>query len=77
LRRRLALGEDASEADLAVLERQLALRQCLSEREKPYAVMIDSTDTPPIGKILVSVEAVLGRMSGALASASRSDDALA
>ncbi|WP_242523490.1 AAA family ATPase [Thiocystis minor] len=76
LRHRLALGEDASEADLAVLERQLALRQCLSEVEKPYAVMVDSTDTPPIGEILASVEAVLGRMPDAISSASRSSEVL-
>ncbi|WP_041447449.1 AAA family ATPase [Thiocystis violascens] len=76
LMRRLELGNDASEADLAVLERQLALRQCLSEAEKPYAVMIDSTDTPPISEILASIEAILGQMPDAISSTSRSSETL-
>lgn len=74
LGRRLALGEDVSEADLAVLERQLALRQCLSEVEKSYAVMIDSTDTPPLAEILARVEAILGGVPDAPTRASRSSD---
>jgi hypothetical protein len=73
VQRRCALGEDVSEANLTVLDWQLAVRQCVSDREKPYTVMIDTGDTPPLAEILASVEIVLGTTPDDL-TASRSGD---
>jgi Uncharacterized protein conserved in bacteria len=45
IRRRAEAGKDASEADLAVLEKQLAGTEALTEDEAPYVVAVDA-ETP-------------------------------
>jgi aminoglycoside phosphotransferase family enzyme/predicted kinase len=62
---RLDGGEDASEANLRVLERQLGARQRLEPEERAHAVFIDTSRTPPLSELLVSVEAALGGVSDA------------
>jgi aminoglycoside phosphotransferase family enzyme/predicted kinase len=42
IRRRQAANNDASEADMAVLEKQLANRESFSASEQPYVIPIDS-----------------------------------
>ncbi|MBK1717719.1 AAA family ATPase [Thiocystis violacea] len=63
--RRLACGEDASEASLAVLERQHASRQCLSERERTHAVIVDTSREPSFPEVLARIRDVLERDSAA------------
>lgn len=59
VQRRLALGTDVSEANLEVLERQYAVRECLDDAERPYSVMIDTGDnTPAFAEILTRLEAI-------------------
>ncbi len=60
VRRRLTRGDDASEANTSVLERQHARRQCLSDDERTRAVLIDTSRVPPLAEILARVESVLG-----------------
>jgi aminoglycoside phosphotransferase family enzyme len=60
---RLAGGEDASEANLRVLDRQCAARQPLDPRERARAVFIDTSQTPPLPELLASIEAAFGDMS--------------
>ncbi len=57
--RRHALGGDASEANLAVLEQQVAIRQGASTTEMADTLIIDTTNTPPLTEILVMLEAIL------------------
>lgn len=57
--RRLARGDDPSEATLAVLERQHAGRQCLSETERGHAVIIDTSHEPSLTDLLARIHAVL------------------
>jgi uncharacterized protein len=59
--RRLAFGEDPSEANLAVLDRQYLSRQPLGEDELAYAIPIDTSCAPSFGEILKRVEAVFER----------------
>lgn len=59
--RRLARGNDASEADLSVLERQHAGRQCLSDLERTYAVLVDTSLEPQFPEVLARIEAVLNQ----------------
>lgn len=59
VQRRLHLSQDPSEAGLAVLEHQNASRQCLSDEESRYAVLIDTSCTPPFPEILERLEGAL------------------
>ena len=61
VRRRLACGSDASEANLAVLERQYAGRQCLGEGEQAHAVIVDTSRDPPFPEVLKRLQSVLER----------------
>lgn len=60
VKKRLAIGSDASDATLAVLERQHAGRQPLSAAEQVHAIQIDTSRTPPFTEILARVAAGLG-----------------
>ncbi|MBK1723375.1 AAA family ATPase [Thiocystis violacea] len=57
--RRLSRGDDASEADLAVLERQHAGRQCLNDWERGYAVLVDTSREPQLVDVLSRIDAIL------------------
>lgn len=46
--RRLALGSDASEADIAVLDVQLQQQDPLTTQERRFAIEIDATDNPDL-----------------------------
>ena len=73
--RRLARGDDASEANLAVLERQHAGRQCLSEWERGFAVMIDTSRDLPLPELLARIDAITGRPEEPPAAATPALDA--
>jgi len=60
---RLAGGEDASEANLRVLDRQRAARQPLDPGECARAVFIDTSQTTPVPELLASIEAAFGDVS--------------
>jgi predicted kinase len=49
---RLAAGDDASEASLAVLEHQRAVWERLSLAERRNTILINSTDLPPLPNIV-------------------------
>ncbi len=57
--RRLARGDDASEASLAVLERQHAGRQCLGDQEQTHAVIVDTSRDPSFPEVLARIRDVL------------------
>jgi hypothetical protein len=48
---RYAAGDDASEADLAVLERQLGAREALTPAERARAIFIDSREPPALDRL--------------------------
>ena len=52
---RLAAGGDASEASLAVLERQRSSWEPLSPAEQRMVVMIDSAGPPPLDDVLARI----------------------
>jgi len=54
---RFAGGADASEADLAVLEHQLATEQKLTDRERQQVVSVDSEDETEIQALLQHIRA--------------------
>lgn len=54
--RRLARGRDASEANLAVLERQHAAREHLDETEQRFAVIIDTSLEQPMEDVLAKIQ---------------------
>jgi len=56
--RRLALGRDASEADISVLNGQLQHLDPLTESEQRYAIEIDATDNPDIDALRTGLEAL-------------------
>lgn len=49
-------GDDASEADLKVLERQLSVSEDLTAEEKPFTVMLDTEDGPTGPEIVRQLE---------------------
>lgn len=55
LRQRQAVGKDASEADVAVLERQFANWESFSERERPHVVEIDTSTPDPAGRAIAQL----------------------
>jgi len=57
---RLASNDDASEANVSVLEHQHAERQPLTPNERMHAVVIDTSCMPPFPEILAEVRRVLG-----------------
>lgn len=62
--RRLAEGSDASEANLAVLERQCAACQPLTAAELEHALRIDTTRPPPLMEIVEGIAALTGIRNG-------------
>lgn len=52
---RLAEGGDASEAGIAVLERQLTMREGLSDEERPLAVTVESGEPPQIERLVAAI----------------------
>ncbi len=62
--RRLAQGRDASEANLAVLERQHAARECLDETEQRFAVTIDTSREQPLEDVLAKIQMLLEQNAG-------------
>ena len=56
--RRLALEDDASEASLAVLERQRGANEPLTPAERESALRIDTTHVPPLMEILERLAAL-------------------
>lgn len=71
VQQRLAAGTDASEADLAVLERQYAGQERLSDEERLHAILIDTSRTPPFHEILRQIKTALGLDADAPSIASR------
>ena len=59
IRRRCLAMEDASDADLCVLDRQRAAFQTLQPEERARAVTIDTSDTPPMAMLIARLEGVL------------------
>lgn len=49
-------GSDASEATLAVLDRQISTQQPLSETERQFEISVDATDALPLQTIQVHIE---------------------
>lgn len=45
---RLARGQDASEADFQVLEKQLRSQESITDTERPYTVTLDNSDRPDV-----------------------------
>lgn len=62
IRHRLAQGLDASDADLGVLERQCSARERLDLAERARAVLIDTSQTPPLPELLLRIEAAFGEV---------------
>jgi aminoglycoside phosphotransferase family enzyme/predicted kinase len=69
VRRRAAAGQDASEADEAVLARQLAGREPLAADEAARALTIDTTEAPDWAALLPRLDALAARGEGGRASA--------
>ena len=57
---RQAAGADASEAGLAVLERQLRSQEALEAEEMPQALIIDATAPPPLEELMAAVAGLTG-----------------
>jgi len=57
---RLQHGRDASEADLAVLQRQLATQQPLTPQELAHAIVVDTEHGADMGAALAQLQAALG-----------------
>ncbi|MGE5240277.1 MAG: AAA family ATPase [Bacteroidota bacterium] len=60
LRQRARHGGDASEADLAVLDHQLATREPLTQEEQPLALAINTGDMPDMAALVGRLQQRLG-----------------
>jgi predicted kinase len=58
---REALGQDASEAPVAVLERQLESHDPIEEQEQPYTLTVNTTETCSMKPILDQLKEMLGK----------------
>ncbi len=58
--RRAAAGGDASEADLSVLQLQLASQEPLNEEERRYTIPVDSEGFPPPGMMAAVLQRLMG-----------------
>jgi len=59
IERRLARGEDASEANLEVLEHQIRRHEPLTETERASAILIDSSRAPALDVVVRRIEVAL------------------
>ena len=57
---RQATGADASEAGLAVLERQLRTQEALEAEEMPQALIVDATAPPALEELMAAVAELTG-----------------
>ncbi len=57
---RQATGADASEAGLAVLERQLRTQEALEAEEMPQALIVDATAPPALEELMAAVAGLTG-----------------
>jgi hypothetical protein len=64
VRRRKREGRDASEADIGVLEHQLAIAEGLDEAEAKQALQFDTSGAAEAGEFVDRVRAAIGRPLG-------------
>lgn len=62
INRRFAANQDASDADVRVLERQRLALEPLTSDECAYAVVIDTSRTPPLADVLARIESAFVSM---------------